>query len=198
MTADISARPQNLSSYSVALLLCHRITQRWNQTGQKFAGAPDIVHDVMMPYPLALWVLITVTYLIVLYRIGNQVSYHLKAGVTLGTACALMLCIPAFAFKLGFTARDAPELLSWLGPSAISSLEQLPLIGSARLIFLTIGSEVVWAVCSRFSWSMEERIKKKGKPRQRKYIIQTLMKPRLNNNHPNALHSLLGDPNSRH
>ena len=120
----------------------------------------------MMPYPLALWGLITATYLILLYRIGNQVSYHLKAGVRVGTACALMLCIPAFAFKLGFTARDAPELLSWLGPSAVSSLEQVPLVGSARLIFLTIGSEVVWAICSRFSYSREERVTKKGKSRK--------------------------------
>jgi ethanolaminephosphotransferase len=117
----------------------------------------------MMPYPLALWGLITTTYLILLYRIGNHVSYQLKAGVTLGTACALMLSIPAFAFKLGFTARDAPELLSWLGPGAISSLEQLPLVGSARLIFLTIGSEILWTICSRLSYSREQQITKKGK-----------------------------------
>ncbi|KAE9970373.1 hypothetical protein BLS_004955 [Venturia inaequalis] len=123
-------KSQKLYIYAVGLLLCHRITQRWNQTGQKFAGAPDIVHDVMMPYPFLLWTLITATYSILLYRIGNHVSYHLKAGVTVGTACAMMLCIPAFAFKLGFAARDAPELLSWLGPGAISFLEQLPLVGN--------------------------------------------------------------------
>ncbi|TLD29916.1 GPI ethanolamine phosphate transferas-like protein 2 [Venturia nashicola] len=151
-------KSQKLYIYAIGLLLCHRVTQRWNQTGQKFAGAPDIAHEVMLPYPSLLWILIAATYSILLYRIGNQVSYHLKAGVTVGTACALMLCIPAFAFKLGFTARDAPELLSWLGPSAISSLEQLPLIGSARLIFFTIGSETLWSFCSRFSSSNEERI----------------------------------------
>lgn len=165
-------RSQKLYMYAVGLLLCHRITQRWNQTGQKFTGAPDIVHDVMMPYPFGLWTLVTATYSILLYRIGNQVSYHLKAGVTVGTACALMLCIPAFAFKLGFTARDAPELLSWLGPSAISSLERLPLVGSARLIFLTIGSEILWALCSRFSYSKQERITRRGKRRQGTPCIQ--------------------------
>ncbi|QDS70250.1 hypothetical protein FKW77_007355 [Venturia effusa] len=154
-------KSDKLYIYTVGVLSCHRIMQRWNQTGQKFAGAPDIVHDVMMLHPFMLWILITATYSILLVRIGNQVSYHLKAGVTVGTACALTLCIPAFAFKLGFTARDAPELLSWLDPNAISSLEQLPLVGSARLIFLTISSEVVWAICSRFSFSKEERIMKR-------------------------------------
>jgi ethanolaminephosphotransferase len=193
-----SNRSQKLSVYSVALLLCHRITQRWNQTGQKFAGAPDIVHDVMIQYPLALWVLITVTYSILLTRIGNQVSYHLKAGVTIGTACALMLCIPAFMFKLGFTARDAPELLSWLGSSAISSLEQLPLVGSARLIFLTIGSEILWAVCNRFSYSRNERITKRGETEQTLLTKKTLTKPRSDNDHPNTVNSLLIDTNSSH
>lgn len=165
-TPNRHLRSQKLYIYAVGLLLCHRITQRWNQTGQKFAGAPDIVHDVMMPYPFLLWTLVTATYSILLYRIGNHVSYHLKAGVTVGTACAMMLCIPAFAFKLGFAARDAPELLSWLGPGAISFLEQLPLVGSARLIFLTIGSEILWAICSRFSYAKEEQIPRKGKHRQ--------------------------------
>lgn len=159
-------RSQKLNIYAVGLLLCHRITQRWNQTGQKFAGAPDIVHDVMMPYPFVLWILVTATYTILLYRIGKQVTYHLKAGVTVGTACAWVLCIPAFSFKLGFTARDAPELLSWLSPSAVSFLEQLPLVGSARLIFLTVGSEILWALCSRFPYSKEERITRRGKQRR--------------------------------
>lgn len=163
------SRSQKLYFYAFGLLSCHRITQRWNQTGQKFAGAPDIVHDVMMTYPLGLWALILTTYTILLYRIGNQVSYHLKAGVTVGTACALMLCIPAFVFKLGFTARDAPELLSWLGPGAVSFLEQLPLISSARLVFVTISSEVLWAVCNRFFFSREERINKRRESGQKRY-----------------------------
>lgn len=165
LTSHSRSRSQRPYIHAFGLLLCHRVTQRWNQTGQKLAGAPDIVHDMMLPYPILLWTLITATYSTLLYRIGNQVSYHLKAGVTVGTACALMLCIPAFAFKLGFTARDAPELLSWLGPSAISSLEQLPLVGSARLIFLTVGSEILWALCSRFSYSKEERIMRRGRHR---------------------------------
>lgn len=152
--------------YSAGLLLCHRIIQRWNQTGQKLAGAPDIVHDVMMTHPFVLWILIIATYSILLYRIGKLVSYHLKAGVTVGTACALMLCLPALAFKLGFTARDAPELLSWLGPKAVSFLKQLPLVGSARLIFLTIGSEILWALCSRLAYSPDERITRRGNQRR--------------------------------
>ena len=95
------------------ILALHRLIQRWNQTGQKFAGAPDIVQDVLRPNPVYLWLLVAATYLTLLYRIGNHIVHDLKTGATLGTACSLALVIPALFFKLGFTANDAPELLEW-------------------------------------------------------------------------------------
>jgi ethanolaminephosphotransferase len=63
----------------------------------------------------------------------------------MATACSLALVVPAFLFKLGFTANDAPELLGWLGDENVRILERIPLVGSARVVFLTLGSEMVWA-----------------------------------------------------
>jgi ethanolaminephosphotransferase len=127
------------------LLALHRIIQRWNQTGQKFAGAPDIVQDILRPNPTWLWLLVTATYLFLLSRIGNHIVHDLKSGAALGTACSLALVVPAFFFKLAFTANDAPELLSWLGADVVHSLERIPLVGSARVVFLTLASETLWA-----------------------------------------------------
>ncbi len=141
---DEKAKAANPSLLLVLVL--HRIIQRWNQTGQKSAGAPDIVQDVLRPNPILLWILVTLTYLTILYRLGNHIIHDLKSGAALGTACSLTLVIPAFFFKLGFTANDAPELLSWLGDDAVRFLERIPLVGSARVIFLALASETVWAI----------------------------------------------------
>jgi ethanolaminephosphotransferase len=143
------------------LLGLHRLTQRWNQTGQKFAGEPDIVHSFCMPHPILLWSLVALTYLTILFRVRNHLTHFLKSGSLVGTLCSSMLCVSAFAFKLGFTANDAPELIAWLGDDVVSSLQTIPLVGSARIVFLIIGSEVAWAFASRW-YSKVERISKKG------------------------------------
>jgi hypothetical protein len=145
----------------IFLLALHRITQRWNQTGQKFAGGPDIVHNFWMPHPKLLWGIVAITYLTISFRVKDHLTNFLKAGTLAGTLCSSMLSVSAFAFKLGFTANDAPELLSWLGEDVVESLQTIPLVGSARIIFLLMGSEVVWAFVSR--WYLKtNRISKKG------------------------------------
>lgn len=118
---------------------------RWNQTGQKFAGASDITQELLRPYPIYLWMLVIITYLTLLYRIGNHMFAALKSGSAMATACALVLVVPALFFKLGFTANDAPELLDWLGNDGLRFLERIPLVGSARVIFLMLASESLWA-----------------------------------------------------
>jgi ethanolaminephosphotransferase len=143
------------------LLVLHRITQRWNQTGQKFAGAADIVHNFWMPHPVLLWGVVAVTYLTISFRMKDHLINFLKVGTFVGTLCSSMLCVSAFAFKLGFTASDAPELLFWLGEDVVDSLQTIPLVGSARIVFLLMGLGFAWASGSRW-YSKANRVSKKG------------------------------------
>ena len=152
------------------ILALHRIIQRWNQTGQKFAGAPDIVQDILRPNPIWLWVLVVATYLVLLYRLGSHIIHDLNTGAALGTACSLALVVPALLFKLGFTANDAPELLSWLGEGNVQALEQVPLVGSARVVFLTLASETIWA-CSAAANADKPKI---ARTRKLKSIVKLL------------------------
>ena len=148
--------------YFLIILAFHRVIRRWNQTGQKFAGAPDIVQDILRPSPVWLWVLVITAYSVLLYRLGNHIVHDLKTGAALGTACSLALVIPALLFKLGFTANDAPELLSWLGENNVQKLERIPLVGSARVVFLTLASETVWA-CSAAANADQPKVARKRK-----------------------------------
>lgn len=146
----------------VFILVLHRVLQRWNQTGQKFAGAPDIVQNILRPHGAWLWTLVTATYIVLLYRLGNHIVHDLKTGYAFGTACSLALVIPAFLFKLAFTANDAPELLSWLSPARVQFLEHIPLVGSARVVFLTLASETIWAFSAAAN-SNQPRVAKRRK-----------------------------------
>lgn len=120
------------------LFVLHRITERWNQTGQKYAGAPDIVHEFLGRMAPLLWILILSTYATVAARIAYHLFRDLKVASVISSTIAVGLCIPALTFKLGFTASDAPELLAWLGQSPNGLLQEIPLIMTARLTFLSI------------------------------------------------------------
>lgn len=134
----------------ISFFSLHRIAERWNQTGQKYAGAPDIVRDVLEPLPLLLWVLIFAAYAVITAR----TAYHFL-GVTgvdplLAIANAITLCVPSLAFKLSFTASDAPELLAWLSLESITRLQQVPLIATARILFFQLVMELLIAISHRF------------------------------------------------
>jgi len=120
------------------LFALHRIALRWNQTGQKYAGSPDIVHDLLIRFPPILWVLVIVTYATVAARLTYHLLRDLKVDAVISSTIATGLCIPALIFKLGFTASDAPELLDWLGQSPTFMLQDIPLILTARLTFVSL------------------------------------------------------------
>lgn len=53
----------------------------------------------------------------------------------------------AFAFKLAFTARDAPELIEGLWPGKfrlVEWLDEVPLVVLARMVFILLGLGGVW------------------------------------------------------
>ncbi|KAF4303036.1 Type I phosphodiesterase/nucleotide pyrophosphatase/phosphate transferase [Botryosphaeria dothidea] len=135
-----------------ALLLCHRVTRRWNQTGQKFAGAPDIVHSVAMTHPVVLWSLVSITYLHLTMRIKTHLTRRFATTSqgrqlqTFAVGNAFLLCSVAFLFKLSFTARDAPELVRGASPAAMAFLEGLNLVKLTRCVFIGSAVGVGWVV----------------------------------------------------
>ncbi|OTB02277.1 hypothetical protein M426DRAFT_322854 [Hypoxylon sp. CI-4A] len=113
-----------------------RIIRGWNQTGQKFAGEPDIVTDFMVSNPPLLWGLVIATYgmnsLQLFYDLGNiptVISGSMVAG----------LVISAMSFKLAFTNEDAPELVVGFARTLVNMSDGPSLVNRARAVFLVLG-----------------------------------------------------------
>jgi ethanolamine phosphate transferase 2 subunit G len=127
--------PRNFAS--IALAASHRVLRRWNQTGQKFAGADDIAHVFLSRRPSLLWVFVIGTYC---------VSYRDLKTRWLNDRCSRiwsLLCfattLAAFVFKLSFTAADSPELLNpTVLRTLVRSTKTISLVMQARLAFTGI------------------------------------------------------------
>ncbi|KAF2630219.1 alkaline phosphatase-like protein [Macroventuria anomochaeta] len=139
---------------ALAVLVIHRVIRRWNQTGQKFAGADDIVTSGIFHgnNSILLWVLVGATYLDVTLRVSR---HYARSVVTLsnplyrkqldpqplehhrmiGSLVALPLCGTAFIFKIAFTVKDAPELTYTLTSNVMAWVETLDLVLLARMVF---------------------------------------------------------------
>lgn len=125
--------------WALALL---RITRGWNQTGQKFAGESDIVKRFLLPQPEYLWTLVGTAYFFVFAQILRTFD-GLPFVITTGLLSILVTS--AFAFKLAFTAEDAPELVTDGYPGMLLELLQGPsLLFRARLVF------VLLAICAAY------------------------------------------------
>lgn len=133
----LSGRISNTTVIALVYLLSG-IVRRWRQTGQKYAGAPDIVSELITPNPGFLWAIILATYA------AFTRSLSQKAGSW--TASKQMAILPvlvsisAFVFKVAFTAADAPELLEDVGiiRPLVTFASKYPLPNLARVVFLGI------------------------------------------------------------
>lgn len=128
----------------------HRTAQRWNQTGQKYAGAPDIVHNVLEPTPLLLWIFVFAAYAVITCRIAYHFPGVVRISPLIAIINAIILFIPSMVFKLGFTANDAPELLAWLYGRSVTHLQQVPLVAMARTVFFQLVAEFLMVLTGRF------------------------------------------------
>lgn len=133
--ARSSGRPgeQNVVHMAaVGLAVFHRMLRRWNQTGQKLAGEPDIASSFLRFHPNILWALVALTYLGICVRI----SVCLPTGL-IWRLFAFLVSVSAFTFKLAFVASESPELLN--SPSMLKYtkglVDTIPLILQARLVF---------------------------------------------------------------
>jgi ethanolaminephosphotransferase len=139
---------------AIVTMVLHRLIKRWNQTGQKYAGADDIANSGLFHgNSFILWSLIGATYMDVTLRLARHVARSLatfddanqkrrdvEAESTdtnrmMGTIAVLPLTGTAFMFKLAFTAKDAPELTYGMTGNMMDTLEGLDLVSLARMVF---------------------------------------------------------------
>lgn len=148
-------------------LVIHRLVRRWNQTGQKFAGADDIVNSGIFQgnSSVLLWVLVGATYL----DVTNRISRHIARSVVtletpasksqleseteqqhrmMGSLIATPLCVAAIVFKLAFTSKDAPELTYGLSEGIMERVKMLNLVDLARMVFGGIALVFAWILFS--------------------------------------------------
>jgi ethanolaminephosphotransferase len=124
-----------------------RLIRGWNQTGQKFAGEPDIVKTFLAPNPNLLWTLVGLTYAWLHRDLIHGFSV-LSSPVAFIASTGLVLT--AFTFKLAFTAEDAPELLD---PAISSILAYLPgstLIARAQAVFIGLAVSTLLILLTSF------------------------------------------------
>lgn len=127
-TKSTSYTSNNIDTLYVTLLSLHRICQRWNQTGQKFAGADDISQSFLSKEPILLWILVVATY--------SRPLRHIRRASSRFLVTVFAVCSIALAFKLSFTIQDAPELLSPSISRMTPFLSQFSLLFQARCVFL--------------------------------------------------------------
>ena len=158
LTSENRQRKTNILNFPRSLLttllplLCLRLLRRWNQSGQKYAGAPDIVAAFRSSTSLTvlLWILVFSTYAHLYTRLSRMFR-QAQLPALLGYLWAAAICAVSFAFKIAFTWNDEPELVQSVAqvfPKAardvLLRVEELDLVGTARLAFMTIGVAFVY------------------------------------------------------
>ncbi|KAI9147943.1 GPI ethanolamine phosphate transferase [Paramyrothecium foliicola] len=110
-----------------------RLMRGWNQTGQKFAGEPDIVKIFMVPYPALLWILVGSMYMMITFQLLPNLD---DLPFLVATGLTTMLATTAFTFKLAFTAEDAPELVKGFVKLLYETSRGQSLLLRARVVFM--------------------------------------------------------------
>lgn len=164
---------------AIMTLVLHRVIRRWNQTGQKYAGADDIVNSGIFhgSGSVLLWALIGATYMDITIRLAKHVARSVATFETevqaqnverdatdqnraVATVAVLPLCGTAFVFKLAFTAKDAPELTQGISGPTLDWIESANLVGLALMVFGGIALSGLWIAGAE--WQRSNRRSKRG------------------------------------
>jgi ethanolaminephosphotransferase len=163
---------------AIMVLVLHRVIRRWNQTGQKYAGADDIVNSgIFHGNSFVLWCLIGATYMDITLRLARHVARSIAtfdaeqkardveidstdANRMMGTIAVLPLTGTAFVFKLAFTAKDAPELTYGMTGGMMQAVEVLDLVGLARMVFGGLALSGGWIAFAE--WQRSKKRARKG------------------------------------
>lgn len=133
--------------YAVGLFAL-RLVRGWNQTGQKFAGQPDIVKSFIVTNPQLLWSVIIVTYVIIWLRLMVNLS---GVPVIITAGLSSIMVSSALGFKLAFTTEDSPELVIGYARFLSDFFEGQSLLWRARVVFICLGAVAGLAVFYRKS-----------------------------------------------
>jgi ethanolaminephosphotransferase len=126
-----------------------RVIRRWNQTGQKWAGEPDISQTFFSNHRITLWILVCLTYL---WNLQSLASYGFpRFSNIIAGAIATALTTAAVTFKLAFTSEDSPELMAGPAKSLSESELGVSLIFRARVAFAGIALVLTYTIMSGFS-----------------------------------------------
>lgn len=128
-----AVRSQTAGMTAAALLF--GVLRRCNQTGQKYAGSPDLVSEVFTIHPWLLWTLVIGTYAAISRNLSTQARSWTSSGPM--AVLPVAVCIAAFTFKVAFTAADSPELLRDLPllRPILNLTTQFSLVALARVAF---------------------------------------------------------------
>jgi ethanolaminephosphotransferase len=164
---------------AIMALVTHRVIRRWNQTGQKYAGADDIVNSgIFHGSSIVLWSLIGATYMDVTLRLARHLARSIATFDSeqsnrdveiestdqhrmMGTIAVLPLIGTAFVFKLAFTAKDAPELTHGMSENLVEALGTLSLVGLARMVFGGLVLSTSWIAFAE--WQRSKRRTRRGR-----------------------------------
>ncbi|KAF2206838.1 hypothetical protein CERZMDRAFT_115561 [Cercospora zeae-maydis SCOH1-5] len=147
-----------LSAAVLALLAVHRLSIRWNQTGQKFAGADDIVHSVFQDHHILMWLLILAAYAYQGFLLVTR-SFAGLMGPEVAVPLAVVCVLPGVVFKLNFTQADAPELVRGLARGIRALTGRVDLLVQARVGFGVLGAGLaVVLLLATMSWRSSVRL----------------------------------------
>ncbi|KAI9842523.1 MAG: major facilitator super transporter protein [Thelocarpon superellum] len=135
---------ETLGLLSTVILVGLRLTRRWNQTGQKLAGEPDIAGTFLATNPSIMWTLVIATYLDLLQRVARR-GYP-NSSPQVAWSISTTLCLAAFSFKAAFTSADAPELLRGLPRPFLENLQNAPLVVQSRTVFLSLALALIYGI----------------------------------------------------
>lgn len=123
-------------------LMAMRLLRSWNQTGQKFAGDPDIVKIFLQPHPTLLWSLILLTYFWVYRELLRGFSGLPTSASITGTTT---IVLAALTFKLAFTHEESPEIVPGFAQIVLDFTTKASLLSRARAVFISLamGTAVV-------------------------------------------------------
>jgi ethanolaminephosphotransferase len=132
--------------YWVFSMITIRIIRSWNQTGQKYAGGPDIASFLLRPENVNfLWCLIVIYYGTLFGRVWKG-SFS-KLNPMFGIAISFITIASSFSFKTHMAYESGeivPSILQKI--VGIGRLDNDPtrLIGFARFSFFTIGFGAIY------------------------------------------------------
>lgn len=121
----------------IALLAMSRFVHRWNQTGQKHVGEPDVAKSFLMAHKTVLWTLILATY----FAIAQRMTWddNPQTSRQASRLAAVLSCFAAFVFKAATANADAPAILIDLRQSDLQLIRGPSLVFLARIVYLAIG-----------------------------------------------------------